>query len=380
MPQDTPQKTTTGGKPTLIAKPSLSAPGQQAKEDWADSRILSNSKMGPLIAPHSKKQQSGPATASPSSGLGPKLVFAVGGIAVVVIGAYFYLKDLGSTPARIETQETVVAAAAPIALPEPVQAPEPVPVPEQPAQIVNEPLPAATIANTAPATPIAPTPTSLTNALEAGVQPPPAALANALQGNSKPTNKEMAAKKKADALASKKAGPALARPAPVAQPPATKVATAPAAAQTAAPAAAPVAPLTPAAVAVASEKDISLLAALVAHNNGNTPKPGAEPAPANTARPVEESAEALLRRCAALEPERQAPCRTKACAGARATEPACKPVVPPGTAAPAAAPAPAQPAPVPPATSGGTSSLPTSLLTVPTLPAIPIIPGPTPTQ
>ena len=368
MPHDTPQKSTTGGKPTLIAKPSLSGTGKHKKEDWADSRILSNSKMGPLIASHNKKQQSGPATGSPSSGLGPKLVFAVGGIAVVAIGAYFYLKDLGPAPARIATQETVVATAASIALPEPAPAPEP--VLEQSAQIVNEPQPAATITSAAPATPIAPTSTSLTNALEAGVQPPPAALAKALQGNNAPlTKKKMATQKKADALALKKAKSTSASAAKVPQPPAAKVAAAPAAAQTAAPAAA----RTPATVAVASEKDINLLAALVAHNNGNAAKPAADAAPANTARPVEESAEALLRRCAALEPERQAQCRTKACAGARATEPACKPVVPSGTAAPA----PAQPAPVPPATGDGTSSLPTSLPAVPTLP---VIPGLTPTQ
>lgn len=316
MPHDTPQKFTTGGKPTLFAKPSLSGTGKHEKEDWADSRILSNSKIGPLIASHNKKPQSGPTTRSPSSGLGPKLVFAVGGIAVVVVGAYFYLKDLGPAPARIATQETVVAAAAPIALPEAAPAPAPVPAPapapepvlEQRAQIVNEPQPAATIASTAPATPIAPTSTSLTNALEAGVQPPPAALAKALQGNNAPlTKKEMAAQKKADALALKKVKSTSASAAKVAR--------------------------TPAAVAVASEKDINLLAALVAHNNGNAAKPAADAAPANTTRSVEESAEALLRRCAALEPERQAQCRTKACAGARATEPACKPVVQSGTAA-----------------------------------------------
>lgn len=353
MPHDTPLKATTGGKPTLMAKPSLSGSGQH-KNDGADSRILSNSKMGPLIAPYNKKQPFAPGTASPFSGLGPKLAFALSGIAVMVIGAYLYIQDRGPTSDRTATQEPVVAVAAPIALP--VPAPEP--VLEQPAQIVNEPQPSAPVPE--------PSPAKLANALEAGVQPPPAALANALQANSSPTKNEIAAQKKADALASKKAASASVRPAAVAQPPAANVA----AAQALAPAAAPKATMTPAAVAVASEKDIKLLAALVAHNNSSAPNPASDTAHANAARPVEESAESLLRRCATLEPDRQAPCRAKVCTGARVNEPACKPVVQPGTAAPVTA-------PVAPANGGGLSPLP---LFLPAVKPLPATPGLTPAQ
>lgn len=361
MPNNTPQTRTTGGKPTLISKPNLSSNGQQREGDWADSRILSSSKMGPLVTPQNKKKHSTPA-ATASSGLGLKLVFALSGVAVVVFFGYLYMQDQRYTPYQAVAPVPTVTDVAVLTPAEP-SPPEPAVV-EQPAEIqtINEPAPTSAV--------VAPSPASLTNALEADVQPPPAALEKALQANSAPVAKDKPAVKK-------KASPALAAPAAVAAP---KVAAAP----TVAPVVASGAAMTPAAVAVASEKDVSLLAALVAHNNTSAAKSAVDPSAATPARPVEESAEALLRRCAALESDRQPACRVKACSGPRASDPVCKAQT--GTAAPAATPAPApapaaQSAPTAPASSsGGLSSLPTSFPTMPTLPELPTVPSLAPAQ
>ncbi len=387
MPTDTPQKTTPGSKPTLIAKPSLSSTRPRPEEDWADSRILSASKMGPLVAPNTKKKPLAPVASAPSAGLGAKLVFALGGIAVVLIGAYLYLRNPDPVSVGNAHPDTVVAVVAPIAPP----APEP--LPEQPAQIVNEPPPAAPVTPSA----VAPEPssTSLANALEAGVPPPPAALAKALQANNPPVNlsasqsgapsasqaastAQPVATNRAQALVKPPASVAPAKPVAIVPLPVAKIAATTPVAPAPVPAApaAGAAPMTPAAVAAASDKDVNLLAALVAHNNSNPPKPASD-ASNSTARPADESAEALLRRCASLEPERQAACRIKACAGTRAAEPVCKPVAHPATTTPAAAPA-ATPAPaVTPANGAGPLTLPAAL---PALPALPALQGLAPAQ
>lgn len=106
---------------------------------------------------------------------------------------------------------------------------------------------------------------------------------------------------------------------------------------------------TPAVTAVAAEKDVSLLAAIVAHNTGVTPPKvadaGTEASPSAASASTEESADALLKRCSTLAPEQQAACRIKACAGSRASQAVCKVSQAPATPAPTAAPAAAAQAP-----------------------------------
>lgn len=274
-----------------MARPSLTSHTRATEEDWGESRILSDSKMGALT---SAKARTKPRATKKSSlwqnfKVLPSVTFFFV-TAMVGVVAYLYLQENHSRPdspfAEPSSPVSQVVQTATNDLP-----PEP---PEQAAQIINE-------------EPIEPAPaihaSTLSNALENGVKPQPLALENALhQAQSSPSAtptvtpaapatttvaKKTATDKKKKVAAEKKTAADLARAK-------TLVATT----QQASP---PVA---------AAEKDLNLLTALVAHNSA-TPQ-------------AADGAEALLKRCSTLEPERQAQCRVKACSGTRAGEAACK--------------------------------------------------------
>lgn len=389
MNNDTNPTRSAGAKPSLLTRPTLTSPTDDAPGGWEDSRILSNSKMGPLTKSQPKKRASPAENRSKakanSSGFGWKTVAAVGVLCVGSILAYQYVSELqhnarvAKANAEAATAAAALADANALALPPAPATPEPgegaplqlggtEPAVSQAAQIVNEPLPSPT-----PAAPVASTQTSdakLVTALENGVKPPPAALEKALQPSAL-TSPQAAAQPK-EKPPSEKNAEALAAKKPVAAQPKLPALLAVAKA--------PVAPAV--APTVATEKDVSLLAALVAHNSAVAPKPAA---PASTAVPdansttadatqrvPDESADALLKRCAALEPERQGTCRVRACAGTRASEPACKAVA-------SSSPAPVAPAPVAAPAAPAAQAAP-SVPTLPTLPALPAIPLLAPAQ
>ena len=405
MNNDTNSTKSAGAKPSLLTRPTLSKQNADANDGWEDSRILSNSKMGPLGKTPPKKRLS-PAenrakAQAQSSGFGWKTVLAVGLVCVGSYVAYQYVLEVqyNARVARANANAAASAAAAlaaaqaqatqaAIAQPTdaaPVVMADAEPAAGQAAQIVNEPTP--------PASAPAATPTPLTTALENGVKPPPDTLQKALLPSTAaatPVSAQAAATQPKEKTAAEKAADT--RTAKAAAADAQAQAKAQAAAQTkslGAPAKAPTTatvttPTTP--PAVAAEKDVNLLAALVTHNSLNAPKPTTAAAPSATApadaaqRVSEESAESLLKRCAALESERQSACRAKACTGTRATEPACKtitaaslaPAAP--TPAPAAAPT-ATPAPTPAPAAQLAPTLPATpaLPTLPALPAIPLL-------
>ena len=72
-----------------------------------------------LIAQNAKKKPLAPVASAPSAGLGAKLVFALGGLAVVLIGAYLYLRNPDPVPVGNAPQDSAVAVVAPIAPPAP---------------------------------------------------------------------------------------------------------------------------------------------------------------------------------------------------------------------------------------------------------------------
>ena len=323
MNNDTNQTASADAKRPLSSRPTLASPAA-APYDWEDSRILSNSDMGALTRNNPSKKiplsadNKAPAKAN-ASGTGLKTVAAV---SVLCVGSFFVGQYVSERrhDARVAKEQANPAAAAriaatPLALPpvsataEPGDAPPVVLVgtaqtPAETAQTINTPL--SQTVPTPAAQAQAPAPTSngkLITTPESGVKPPPATLEKALQ----PSNVAVNPQDSTPATAK------IQQPKPRAKPPVavTKA---------------------PVPSTVATEKDINLLAALVAHNNANASKPSAPSANANATdasqRVPEESADALLKRCAALKPERQAACRLNACSGARASDPVCKTTVP----------------------------------------------------
>lgn len=295
MSTDTNHTRKAGGKPSLMVKPSLTSRTRAMEEDWGESRILSDSKMGALTSAKARTKTKPIAKNKSNPRQGYKVTAAI---------LFFFVTTVGGVVTYQYFQESHSHIDAPLAQSDPpvLQATQTASsdLPQEPtaqaAQIVNE-------------EPIEPAPavsaSTLSNALENGITPQPLALENALrqvQSSSssvpavppvtlatKTLAKKTATDKKTEDAAAKKPPADLARAT-------TLAATTPQATP-------PVA---------AAEKDLNLLTALVAHNSA-TPQ-------------VENGAEALLKRCSTLEPERQAPCRMKACSGARASEAACKSV------------------------------------------------------
>lgn len=320
MNNNTNQPGSTGAKRPLSSRPTLAS--SAAAASWEDSRILSNSDMGALTRNNPSKKipisADNRAKAKPSVfGTGLKTLATVSVLCVgsFLVGQYVSERRHDARVAKEQANPAATTprvAVTPLALPpvsapaEPGDAPPVVLVgtaqtPAETVQTINEPL-SQTVPTPAPAAP-AQVPATTTNGKltttpENGVRPPPATLEKALQPSAVaiPQNSAPVTAKIQQAKASTKP--------PVAVAKATVPST------------------------MATEKDINLLAALVAHNNANASKPFAPNADTNATdaaqRVPEESADSLLKRCTALRPERQAACRLNACSGARVSDPACK--------------------------------------------------------
>jgi hypothetical protein len=322
-------------RPTLLSKPRLIP---LAAEDTGEESILSSSKMGLL----SNKSHS-----TPPNRLGLKLFAVLGISAAAALFGYQYLfsspggSTLASAPDNTAAKSSVASAAPvivladvaspaavePAALPLPALAP-PVAMAPEAAQIVNE-------AHSPVSTPPALAEAKLTTALEEGVKPPATALKTALENTAaEPAPPQLRSSPKAEktiAVAEKKASPASKnRVADLKKLPAE-----------------------------APDKDVNLLAALLAHNNGLSgppslssrspavvkagtspllPKTNAidSPSPAKVARvsgtpsrevverQASESTAALLQRCGALGFIEGELCRVRICSGLWDTDAACK--------------------------------------------------------
>lgn len=324
-----------GARPTLLSKPRLIP---LAKADTGEQSILSSSKMGGL----GNKPRSAPPKRS-----GLKLFAVLGISAAAALFGYQYLSSSpsGSIQASVADStaaKTLVASAAPAsALPgvaspavaEPAAPPllalaVPAEMAPGAAQIVNE-------SHLPTATPPASGEAKLTAALEEGVKPPAVALEKARESKvaeqAPPKVRASTKSEKASVVAEKKAAAA------------SKIQTTNA----------------QKAASDASEKDVNLLTALLAHNGGLSapPDPASRPAvrvktgtaavpPKSNAlglpapekvarasgapsrevveRQASENTAALLNRCGALGFIEGELCRVRICSGLWDTDAACK--------------------------------------------------------
>jgi hypothetical protein len=304
MKNDPVQANSPVNKPTLLVKPTL---GLSASDKAEQARILSTANM-PLEAKSQSKKS--PARSGYKT-------FAYLGIALLAaIFGYQYLSK-SETPVTLAAASKSIPQAANnvnVATVGQNSTPStettaPAPAAQEAAQIVNE---SANTKAAQPATPPVASETKLTNALEEGVSPPPAALKKALISKAPPT------------------------------------AQAPSTAQ-AAPKAVSTAVITEKKPRAEPEvdKDVNLLAAMIAHSNPTTPNSSKPPvaavktsnassvknptqvAAAQPEKPVQAvpnsvGTEALLKQCSGLGFFEREVCRIKTCTNKWETDAACK--------------------------------------------------------
>jgi hypothetical protein len=336
-------------RPSLMSKPSLSPVNKEAALD--DSRILSN--------------LNNPSTTAPAFGQPAKksssfktLLFVLLGAGVVAFGYQYFnilqtqgaksnpkpyviidekAEDAGR-PAKTATAPSAAAAAAVASAPVAVVAMVGT-APNEAAQIINEPIPKAEAPSTA----------KLTIALEDGVKPPPAVLSKALEGKASANDSQASINNPLGAL---KGSPAAAAPGQATQAQAAPAMAATSAAKTevakvepakvADPVVAKAAPrAAPAAVdrKPDGDKDVNLIAALIANTPTGKPAPAATAAApaagaaaAKTAAPVSpapayaasDATSLALKQCGELNIFEREVCRVKTCNNQWETNAACK--------------------------------------------------------